>query len=260
MKASERAPTLEALLEEVERLMPLPQAASRVVQVTTGERFSAYDLAEVVATDTALTAKILRLANSAYYGFPRRITTVRDAVVLIGFRTVRATAIAAAMIDMLPPSRVDRFHSDLFWSHSVACALVGEAMARETGLARADEAFTVGILHDVGRLVFSQLASAAFKRALEAALAEQQPLAAAEQAELGYDHAQAGASLARRWNFPREICRAIQDHHHLEVDPQRSGLTYVVAHANALCQRHGLWCGLDPAEGAQVYSELGGAV
>ena len=95
-------PNLTDLLDEVGALAPLPHVANRAVQVADDERFSAYDLAAVIATDTAMTAKILRRTNSAYYGFPRRISTVHDAVVLIGFRAVRATAIAAGVADLIP--------------------------------------------------------------------------------------------------------------------------------------------------------------
>lgn len=246
-------PSLEALLDRVEELAPLPQAASRVIGVTEDDRFSAYDLAAIIATDTALTAKILRLANSASYGFPRRIATVRDAVVLIGFRSVRSMAIAASILDLITVSSESRFNGDLFWGHSVACGLAAEAMARESRDARPDEAFTAGVLHDVGRLVLSQYAADAFGRALYLALQEARPLIDVERSQFGYDHAQVGAGLAQRWHFPDNVREAIADHHDLAITADRSGLTYVVAHANALCHRHRLWCGLDTDEGARVY-------
>lgn len=247
--------TLEELLDRVEELAPLPHVANRIIQVADDDRFSAYDLAAVIATDTAMTAKLLRLANSAYYGFPRRITTVRDSVVLIGFRAVRAGAIAAAMIDLFPSSNDGQFSSDLFWGHSVACALVAEAMAKETGYARPDEAFTVGILHDIGRLVLSQYVPEAFGRVMYQALHEGKSLQEKELEEFGFEHAELGAALAERWSFPAEIRAAIAEHHDLEHAPDRSGLTYVVAHANALCHRHGLWCGLDSEDGAKVHPD-----
>lgn len=252
-EASEPTLTLDALLDRVEELAPLPHVASRVIQVTEDDRFSAYDLAAVIATDTALTAKMLRLANSAYYGYPRRIMTVRDAVVLIGFRAVRSTAIAAAIIDLFPAQGDGPFNMDLFWGHSVACGLVAEAMAHESGYARPDEAFTVGILHDVGRIVMSQYEPERFSHALYVALNEHQPLHEAEQREFGFDHMLVGSKLAERWSFPAQVCAAIADHHDLAHASDRSGLTFVVAHANALCHRHGLWCGLDTSEGAKVF-------
>ena len=247
--------SMKSLLDRVEELAPLPHVASRVISVAEDDRFSAYDLSAIVATDTALTAKILRLANSAYYGYPRRITTVRDAVVLIGFRTVRATAIAAAVIDLFPAKALGPFSTDLFRGHSVACALVAEALAKETGHAKPDEAFTAGILHDMGRMVMAQYQPAEFGQALYRALRRQQPLWEAEDEQFGFDHAALGSELARRWNFPGELTAAIAEHHDLQHAPDRSGLTYVLVQANVICHQHGLWCGLDTEDGAKVHPE-----
>ena len=238
-------PNLTDLLDEVEALAPLPHVANRAVQVADDERFSAYDLAAVIATETAMTAKVLRRTNSAYYGFPRRISTVHDAVVLIGFRAVRATAIAAAVVDLFPSRGNGRFSSDLFWGHSATGALVAETFAKETGHARADEAFTAAILHDIGRLVLSQYAEEAFNEALRRAMEGSAPRQVAEQDVFGYDHARVGARLAQRWNFPANICAAIADHHAADASPKTAGLSFVVVQANSLCRSYSLWCGLD---------------
>ncbi len=195
-------PSIDDLLQRVEELAPLPHVATRVIQVTEEDTFSAYDLAAIIATDTALTAKILRVANSAFYGYPRRITTVRDSVVLIGFRAVRATAIAAAIIDLFPGADDGPFSMDLFWGHAVACGVVAEAIARETGHARPDEAFTAGILHDLGRLVLSQYEPERFGRVLYRALNGAEEMQIAERVEFGYDHTQVGSALTEQWSFP----------------------------------------------------------
>ena len=247
------APPLGELLDHIESIAPLPHVAGRVVQVAEDERFSAYDLAAIIATDTAMTAKILRLANSAYYGFPRRIATVRDAVVLIGFRAVRATAVAAAVADLFPKQGSTRFDADLFWAHCVACGSVAEIIAKETNQARPDEAFTAGILHDIGRLVLAQYVPGPFDRALDQALERGAAMEAVETDVFGYDHAQLGAALTQRWNLPIEICTAIAGHHDLTVDPAEAPLTYVLAQSNRFCRSVGFWCGLDTAEGARVY-------
>ena len=246
-------PSLSELLDHVESIAPLPHVASRVVQVAEDERFSAYDLAAIIATDTAMTAKILRLANSAYYGFPRRIATVRDAVVLIGFRAVRATALAAAVVDLFPDKGGSRFSADLFWAHSVACTSVAEALAKDGAGVRPDEAFTAGILHDVGRLVLAQYAQDSFNQSLDRALQQGVPLESAEIAVLGYDHAEVGAGLTHRWNFPTKICAAIENHHQLDAE---APLTHLLTRANEFCRWAGLWCGLDTEEGALAYGPV----
>ena len=246
---------LEDLLDQVESIAPLPHVATRVIQVGEDERFSAYDLASIIATDTAMTAKILRLANSAYYGFPRRISTVRDAVVLIGFRAVRATAIAAAVVDMFNKDGDPRFHGDLVWAHSVACASVAEVLAKRSRDVRPDEAFSAGILHDLGRLVLSQYARAPFARALDRATQEPAALETIETEIFGYDHAEVGAALARRWSFPTEVSQAIAEHHDA-ASP--TPLVAVLARANQFCRDVGLWCGLDTEDGARAFGPWDG--
>ncbi|MSQ41573.1 MAG: HDOD domain-containing protein [Dehalococcoidia bacterium] len=97
-------PTLDALVDRIVELQPLSAAAARILEVTEGERFSAHDMATVIAANQAVTAKLLRLANSAFYGFPRQISAVRDAVVLLGFREVRAATVVSCVIETVPSS------------------------------------------------------------------------------------------------------------------------------------------------------------
>ena len=253
-------PTQEAineLIEEVDALAPLPGVARRVIQVTDGDRFSANDLAGVLATDAALTAKLLRLGNSAFYGYARRITTVRDAVILLGFREVRATAIATSIMDLFPGVETGPFSVDLFWGHSVAAGVMAEVLAKETGYAKPEEAFTAGVLHDIGRLVLTQYRTDLFGEAVWHALGERIPLRQAEQERLGYDHAEVGALLAERWNFPEELCLAIGEHEDLDRLDEQNGLSFVVALANAFCHQLGLWCGLDTDDGARIHRGTG---
>src|SRR5438067_7981918 len=142
-------PTLDALVYEIGELRPLGVTARQILAITAEDRFSAYELANVIAADQALTAKMLRLANSAYYGFARRITTMRDAVVLIGFREVRSVTLASCVIDAVPASR--HIDYDRFWHYSVTIGMLAEVLARAERYP-SDEAFTAGIVHNIGRL------------------------------------------------------------------------------------------------------------
>ena len=147
------------------------------------------------------------------------------------------------------------FSTDLFWGPSVACALVAEALAKETGHAKPDEAFTAGILHDIGRLVMAQYEPATFGQVLYRALQRQKHIWEAEDEQFGFHHAALGAELARRWNFPTELTTAIAEHHDLQHAADRSVLTYVLVQANVVCHQHRLWCGLDTENGAKVHPE-----
>ena len=142
-------PTLDALVKQVRDIRPLGLVATKVIQLTGNERFSAHEFATVISSDQVLTAQTLRLANSAYYRFPRRITTVRDAVVLLGFREVRAATLASCVIEAVPPS--NHIAYDRFWHYSLSIGMLAEVLARAERQ-QPDEAFTAGGVHNIGQL------------------------------------------------------------------------------------------------------------
>ena len=150
-------------MQEIAELRPLPSVALRVLEIAESEHFSAHELAQAIGTDAALTAKMPRLANSAYYGFPRRISTVRDAVVLLGFRAVRSATLATCVIDTMP--RGAQIDDRTFWHFSITVGMLAEVLARSTRR-HADEAFTAGVLHNIGRLALDQQRPDALRRAM----------------------------------------------------------------------------------------------
>ena len=167
-ETGEGASALEALTEEIGELRPLGATARQVMRITSEDRFSAHDLANVIAADQALTVKMLRLSNSAYYGFSRRITTMRDALVLLGFREVRATTMASCIIEAMPVSR--HINYETFWHYSVSIGMLAEVLARAERV-KTDEAFTAGVVHNIGRLALDQHRPTAFGEVLAYAAA-----------------------------------------------------------------------------------------
>jgi len=242
----------QELLDRVQDLPPLPAVAARVMSMADDDRTSAMDLAQVLATDQALTAKLIRISNSAYYGFARRVSTVRESVLVLGFKQVRQLAVGASIINAF--KRTDAasevFNLDLFWGHSVAVAVAAEAVAKKTRAAKPEDAFTAGILHDIGRLVLRQMMPVEFRDAVIMARNEGMPLGDAELRTTGYDHAQVGRALGERWKFPGHLVDAITMHHTESFTPEGEGLAGVVAQCNRLALHYGLYCGYD-VEGGQ---------
>jgi len=234
----EPQPSLDLLIAEIGELQPLPMVAVRVLEIAEGDQFSAHELAQAVSADQALTAKLLRLSNSAYYGFPRRISTVRDAVVLLGFRAVRSATLASCVIDTLPGGRV--LDAMTAWRYSVTVGLLAEVLARATKLHQ-DEAFTAGVLHNIGRLALDQHRP----RELHASrmLVERQggSLADAQRTMLGFTDAELGGALALHWNFPEPLARAVQRHHLDPNDlPDPQSLEAFVVRARLFARAHGI--------------------
>jgi putative nucleotidyltransferase with HDIG domain len=237
----------EALLDRIDDLPPLPAVAARVMGMADDERTSALDLAQVLATDQALTAKLIRISNSAYYGFARRVSTVREAVVMLGFKQVRQVAVSASLMSAFKSQQRpdDPFNIDLFWGHSVAVAVASEALTKKTRVARPEDGFTAGILHDIGRLVLRQTMPDAFQEAVRVACETGIPLHLAEIELTGHGHDDIGRALGERWKFPPHLVDAVRCHHDERLTPENDGLAGVVAQANRFVLHYGLYCGYD---------------
>lgn len=237
------ATELDVLVEEIADLRPLPPIAAQVLQIAEGETFSAHELAQAISSDPALTARVLRVANSAYYGFPRRITTIRDAVVLLGFRQVRSTLLATSVMRSMPS--YDGIDAFAFWRHSVAVGLLAELIAKSQG-AHHDEAFTAGVLHNVGRLALDQARPVAFARARVLADNQNVSVHEAERQIFGFIDAEVGGALARHWRFPEELSAAIAHHADgLAALPASAGLAKVVVQARAFAAANGVDDGVE---------------
>ena len=239
---------LDVLVEEIAKLRPLPPIAAQVLQIAEGETFSAHELAQAISSDPALIARVLRIANSPYYGFPRRITTIRDAVVLLGFRQVRSTLIAtSAMRAMASYEGID---TTAFWRHSVTVGLLADLSSR-TRCVRPAEAFTAGVLHNLGRLALDHARPADFRRARRFAEDYHVPVHIAERRLFGFTDADVGGALALRWGFPEDLAVAIARHADAPATAEEAtSLAGVVSRARTFAMAHGISDGVDRLESA----------
>lgn len=237
-------PELDALVHEIAELRPLRQSAVRVLALTEGERFSVQELAGAISADAVLSAKMLRLANSAYYGFPRKIATIREAIVLLGFRAVRSAVLAAGMIEVMPGSNALDYQR--FWQFSVTVGMLAEIQARAIGR-HLDVAFTAGVIHNIGRLALDQHRPSAFGEVLQLA-GQGVSIVEAERRVLGFTEADLGGALALSWNFPDELVDAVAQHTlELEQLPDRQSLAACVVRARFFAHALGVTDGVESA-------------
>jgi putative nucleotidyltransferase with HDIG domain len=238
---------LRLIVNRTTDLTPLKSVATKAIQLAEDERSAAMDLATVISSDQALTSKLLKLSNSAYYGYARRISNVREAVILLGMRTVRSVAISSAIIEAFKVPELERggFDQDLFWAHSVSVGLVAELIARETRISRPEDAFTAGVLHDVGKLAMMLAEPQLFGEVIDLVNHEGMKYRESELAvfEIGHEHV--GSRLAQRWKFPDSLVQAIRDHHPAKPVAAISSMGDLVAAADLACNREGLACGFD---------------
>lgn len=240
MKTEAALPTVEQLVADAGDLAALPQVVMRVVDLTLDPKATAADLERVLGTDQAMAAKILTLANSSYYGLPRRISSLREAVVFLGFKSVRNLAMAITTFNLFL-GKADNLSlvRRALWRHSLdtaQCARVaaGRLHPADREAFAADEAFTGGLLHDIGKMLLDRQLPDVFRCIVEEAAARGVPFREVECEFLPFDHGQAGEALALKWNLPPSLCQTVACHHAphaAEVNPK---LTATVSLANDL--------------------------
>lgn len=228
--------TLSELVQGVSNLVTLPDVFVRINQLVENPNSSIADIAKVAGQDPSFTVRLLRVANSSFYGFSSTIDTVPKAVSVIGTSQIRSLALAtsvASSFDGLPNTLVSMEH---FWRHSLYCALAARVLARKAGQCDPDAVFTAGLLHDIGELViFNRLPQQA-KEALSLVLdsADELPIYQAEQQIMGFDHAQVGGELARQWQLPPMLTGCIEHHHSPQAAPHFPREVALVHIANIL--------------------------
>ena len=250
-----RTRSRDEVLRTVDALPPLPAIALRVMQVAQDPKSSASDLALVVSADPGLSARILRIVNSAAYRRSREITSVQEALVMLGFVQARNVAISGAIGGAYAPDAANAlFRIDTFWRHSLAVAFKSAEIAGQDRQVDGASAFTAGILHNMGRLAMFFADPAGLDQAVAESMATGQSIEDVERTLLGYDHSEIGALLATRWKLPAAIIDAIS-HHHGQDLPAIS-LAGVVSQADVFCVSNGLLPGyvVPPASGTHLDS------
>ncbi len=244
-ETGEAGQRLNALVRQVRELPALPETVLRVMQITEDPKASIADVAKALVSDQALAARVLKLANSAFYGSSRRIGTVSDAVVILGMRTTR-NLVMAASCEALLEGEVAGYGlpRGALLRHSLACASAAQALAKRARYRGMEEAFVAGLLHDIGKVVMNAYQCDQFGEVL-AKVSGGVTYAEAERAVFGFDHAEAGGCLLERWNLPLPLVSAVR-HHHAPLDaPGDSPLPCLVHAADAVCLALGIGLGLN---------------
>jgi HD-like signal output (HDOD) protein len=203
---------LEALLDDPD-LPAMPAATLRILKLAGDAAATISDLGDAVATDPSLTAKVLKLANSALLNRGRPFSDVRRAVAHLGMAQIRSLALATQLFSFKPTRPNASFDYGQFWRSCLTCAAAAKLLAAQLRTADPEEAFTAGLLQDLGVLALQQAHSETYARIQQQGSSSKEELCQAESAALGYDHADVGAALASSWSLPDSIAHAIQWHH-----------------------------------------------
>jgi putative nucleotidyltransferase with HDIG domain len=224
-------------IEAISNLPTLPAVLTRVLDTVFDPNTSALELGELIAADQSLSANLLQIVNSAYYGFPKQISSITQAIVILGFVEVRNVAFAATAFDTITSdSSYDRVQ---LWRHSLATAMASERLVKALRIA-VDGAFVMGLLHDFGKVALDALFPEQFSEAAREAHRQQRYVRDIEPDFFGIDHAEAGAILADLWNFPPGIVGPIRYHHRPDQTRNHVEETCLVAIADFLSYQAGL--------------------
>lgn len=213
------------ILETVETIPPLPLIVTYVLELTSNDDVSTVSLAHALEADPGLTAKILRISNSAFYAPVERVYTVRDAIKFVGFETVRSLAVTSTMMNRIWVDD-ESFSRQMFWRHSLRCGLFARAIASRLKTMPADILFTIGVLHDIGRAALIQHDAVLYRSVIELSKSKNMYLWQAEMELLGINHAELGGQLAMKWKLPHSYSEAVAWHH----EPERGGEFRLLAH------------------------------
>lgn len=221
---------MEDILNKLQKLPALSLVLAELLESFEKESLGISQLAEKIGLDQALTARVLRVANSAFYGYPSRIASINEAVVVLGFSNVRALAVAGGIIEQFSSAGQEGFDRLAFWRHSIGTAVCARVLAERTGK-NPDTAFTAGLLHDIGKLVMDISFPDDYDLVLKYCSRMDCEIAVAEREIIGADHSWIGHEVVKRWKFPLVIQQAIRYHNAPKLEP----LADLVHVANVLC-------------------------
>ncbi len=203
-------PTPLDRLMDSPRLPSIPSLAVKIVDMVQRPEISIEQLADALMLDPALAARILKTANSGFYGRPRSVTRLRDAVMVLGLRSVKSLALGFSLVSDLKRQGSGGFDHSTFWQRSLLAGTAARVVATTTRQHQSEEAFLGGLLHGLGMITLSQTLGAAYQETIRAANGDFEALREAERARFGMDHAEVGGMLAERWNLPVPLVAALR--------------------------------------------------
>ena len=228
------------VVSNIRNLPTPPIVFSQIQKVLNDPNVSAAQVASILSEDPAMSVKVLKLTNSAFYGLAREVESVKHAVVIVGLEAIKNLVLAASVLDMFKGKQIDSEYQEAFWRHSLAVGSCSRLLARQVrsrGMIDPDAAFSAGLLHDIGKMIIAAFLPEEFKRFQEARREDgESPDYAIEDRVFGYNHTHVGQLLAEQWKLPARLQLASAFHHNLEAVGDSDPIAYLVHLGNYLAK------------------------
>jgi putative nucleotidyltransferase with HDIG domain len=228
----------ESIKQKVRDIPSLPEVVTKVMELVQNPNSSAAQLSRIISHDPGLTSRVLRLVNSAYYGFPKQISSIQHAVMILGFTTMRGLVLSSSIFKIFTPKSGDQRLLDYrkFWKHSLISAICAKNINSYLRLMQDEDIFSSAILHDIGKIILDQYDhenyTKAYSKVLNQIFFDQ--VLNAEKEFCSVDHQETGFMIADGWNLPESISEVIRYHHNPLEAENNKVLTSVVYIANIL--------------------------
>ena len=220
----------QLIINKISNLPTLPDVVSKIVTLVQDEKTTAQDLCKLIAFDQAISIRLLKVANSAYYGFLKEVATIQHSIVILGFDEVKRLSLGIAMFNFMQKTGDETsLVMDEFWKHSIGCSLASRIISKKVGI-EPDIISTASLLHDIGKLILDNLFSKEYSIVLDRSKKEEVSSIEVEKEMLGFDHSDVGLWLCEKWQFPPSLVMPIAYHHKVDESDQENILQTSVVH------------------------------
>jgi putative nucleotidyltransferase with HDIG domain len=231
---------IKGIIGRIQSLPTLPQVVQKLTTMVESPDVTAQEVGKLISSDQVLGAKVLRLVNSPFYGFPGRISSITHSIILLGFNVIKGVVLSASVFDLMEQSMVG------LWEHSLGSATIAGTISRSLGLAEPEEIATACLLHDIGKVLVRVSLQDDYEKISALVNKEGKTFREAELEILGVDHAEIGGWLAHEWNLPDRLAVPIEFHHDPSGAKKFQDRVAVVNIADALVRAWGIGNGGDP--------------
>jgi len=231
------------VLRHIDRMPSLSPTVAKILQVANDPTSSANDLNKVISLDPVLAAKVLKLVNSAYFGFSEKVTSTVRAIVMLGLNTIKNLALSTAAMEAMSDNAKGGLNMDEFWRHLLATGVCAKLIARKIGVHKnfLEDYFLSGMMHDIGKVILNRLNPIGYGKIIAAAKQAGKPLQLYESAIFGINHTEIGKCLAEKWGLQKSLLDTMGYHHNpAQASEENQKLVYSIYISNNYCRKLGV--------------------